>query len=114
MFVDKRLLIHSVRVAKQPTETNDYGEAAVTEWIDMANVRIDVSNTTTGSDNNKDKQANGTLFVYPKYSKPAETFDKTWGNGFVEYDGVQYRITSVQKFTYPYSDRVFSYEIGVV
>ena len=115
MFVDKRLLVHTVNVAK-PTPTKDktlYGEDNKPIWQVLNHVRFQDVISTQGTDNNKDRSKPAKLFVYPQYT-PKATFDDSWIGGKVMFNNAIHKITAIKYFGYPFSDGVFSYEIEVV
>lgn len=115
MFVDKRLLVHTVQVAK-PTTTKDktlYGEDVEPEWQTISNVRFEDVISTQGTNNNKDRTKPAKLFVYPQYT-PEATFDDGWIGGKVMFNNVVHKITTIKYFGYPFSDGIFSYEIEVI
>lgn len=115
MFVDKRLLVHTVNVA-QPTPVKDrtlYGEDNDPTWQVLNNVRFQDVISTQGTDNNKDRSKPAKLFVYPQYT-PEATFDDSWIGGKVMFNSTVHKITNIKYFGYPFSDGVFSYEIEVV
>lgn len=115
MFVNKRLLVHTVQVAK-PTPTKDktlYGEDVEPEWQTISNVRFEDVISTQGTNNNKDRSKPAKLFVYPQYT-PEAMFDDSWIGGKVMFNSNVHKITNIKYFGYPFSDGVFSYEIEVV
>lgn len=115
MFVDKRLLVHTVQVAK-PTHTKDktlYGEDEEPIWQVLNNVRFEEVISTQGTNNNKDRTRQAKLFVYPQFT-PEASFNDDWLGGKVMFDNVVHKITNIKCFSYPFSDGIFSYEIEVI
>lgn len=115
MFVNKRLLIHTVQVAK-PTPTNKktlYGESETPNWQTLKHVRFEEAANTQGGNNGKDRSKPAKLFVYPQYT-PKVLFDNEWVGGKVLFNDVPHKIITIKRFDYPFSDDVFSYEIEVI
>ena len=113
MYVNKRLLVHSVQVAKPTADKDLYGQQQQYDWQELVPVRFEDSSSKSGSNNQKDWQKGAKLFVYPEHLSNDIAFDDSWLGGKVKFNGVEHEIIRVNRFDYPLVSHPFCYEIEV-
>ncbi|MGT2866610.1 putative minor capsid protein [Streptococcus fryi] len=108
-MIDKRLLKDSVVVKKIATK-DDFGDATMSEPLDVNPVRFDRSVAVRGSDNSKSRSKVGVIYIYPKFSNV--TVDDTWLGAIVNDGERDYTVVGYQ--TNFLNGKIFSYEVEVI
>ncbi|RMI79783.1 putative minor capsid protein [Streptococcus iniae] len=108
-MIDKRLLKDVVTVSKKGT-VNDFGDVTYLEPITLLDVRFDRNIGTVGTNNQKQRQKPGVIYVYPQFTKI--TVDNSWIDAKVN-DGDRDYIVKGWQPNY-LNGKLFSYEIEVI
>lgn len=108
-MIDKRLLTDTIKVSKV-NGLDDFGAKSFDAPITITPVRFDRSVRSVGSNNSKQRDKSGTIFIYPKYL--SVVVDDSWidakvNDGFKDYIIKGYQPNSL-------NGKIFSYEIEVI
>lgn len=114
MFVDVRMLVDTVTIQKPTGETDRFDKAVLSEPLTLKRVRFDKAQHKTGTGNDKERQNESVLYVYPRYSINAPVIDKSWLDGVVTHQGEQYIIKKIETYPQAFSSKTFAYEIEVI
>ena len=112
--IDDEWLVDEVTIVKKSDETDDWGKPITFTPENFKKVRFHRQNIYSGTENNRSLLSRGTVFLYPKHTKPIPRIDDTYMNATINFDGHEYTIKDISIHEFPAINQVFSYELEVI
>lgn len=111
MFQDHITLIKNIPDPDDPYQDEDNSKQ---EKIEIDGVRFDQRTVYSGSNNDREIVANGTIVMMPPYTNPLPEIDKDYIGEKVSFNGKEYTITTVNRDIEPFTNKIYQYKIGVI
>mgnify|MGYP003450490507 CR=1 FL=1 len=115
MQVDPKWLINSVTI-KKALDTDEWGNAIYAEPMKIERVRVDLTPTYSGSDNERSLVANGVVFLYSEFSTPFQEITQGYLNSVLLIDKFtqEYLIKQISPLFNVEDGSLFGYELEVL
>ena len=115
MQVDPKWLINSVTI-KKVLKKNEWGEPSYDKPLKIERVRVDLTPTYGGSDNERSLVANGVIFLYSEFSIPFQEITQDYLNSVLLIDEFtqEYLIKQISPLFNVEDGSLFGYELEVL
>jgi hypothetical protein len=100
--------------AYQSQTDNMYHEVKLDAPVTINNCVVHLATKYTGTNNDRQLVANGTVFLYADVSSPMPSLSKDNLGSKIEFAGNEYTIQTITESKQPLSDEMFAYKIEVL
>lgn len=96
------------------TETDMYGQPRQDKPITISKCVVQLATQYTGSNDNRQLIANGTVFFYTDITSPMPILSKDNLGSKIEFEGNEYTVQAINELKQPLSDDLFGYKLEVL
>lgn len=105
----------SVKLMKSyQSETDMYGKPKQDTPVTINKCVVHLATKYTGTNNDRQLVANGTVFLYADVSSPMPSLSKDNLGSKIEFAGNEYTVQTITESKQPLSDEMFAYKIEVL
>lgn len=96
------------------SETDMYGQAKQDTPVTISKCVVQLATQYTGSNDNRQLIANGTVFFYADITSPMPILNKDNLGSKIEFEGNEYTVQTINELKQPFSDDLFGYKLEVL
>lgn len=96
------------------SETDMYGQQKKEEPVTVTKCVVHLATRYTGSNDNRQLVANGTVFFYADITSPMPELNKDSLGSKIEFEGNTYTVQTITESKQPLSDDLFAYKLEVL
>lgn len=96
------------------SETDMYGQPKQDVPITISKCVVQLATQYTGSNDNRQLIANGTVFFYADITSPMPTLSKDNLGSKIEFEGNEYTVQTINELKQPLSNDLFGYKLEVL
>lgn len=95
-------------------ETDMYGQPKQDVPVTISKCVVQLATQYTGSNDNRQLIANGTVFFYADITSPMPILSKDNLGSKIEFEGNEYTVQTINELKQPLSDDLFGYKLEVL
>ncbi|CAH1857473.1 putative minor capsid protein [Convivina intestini] len=101
-------------IYKRPGDPDDWGGVGSTIDTPIANCVVQLQTICSGTNNNREVVANGSVYLYAGITTPMPTLTKTNQGDVISFDGIDYTVKTIIEHRDPLSNDIWSYKLEVL
>ncbi|MCP9357376.1 capsid protein [Liquorilactobacillus satsumensis] len=94
--------------------TGLYRDPSYKDPVTITKCVVQLQTQYTGTNDNRQLIANGTVFFYADVTSPMPALDKTSLGSKIEFEGQEYTVQTLDELKQPFSNDLFGYQLGVL
>ncbi len=111
--IPRSMANQTITFCKQSNKTDKYGKTLPSEQIQINNVVVQEDPVYSGTNNNREIQANAVIFVYADISDPIPAITQKDLGSKVIFESTEYTLKRVVTNRNPFNDELWGYELEV-
>lgn len=105
----------SITLIDKKADPDDiYGDGEQVVTTTLKGVRVDMRTTYSGTNNDRQIVANGTIVLMQPYTTPWVAFDQTYQGKKIVYNSKTYTISTINEDIEPFTNKIYQYKLGIV
>lgn len=117
--IPKEACQQTITLSLKPTVTNPededfYGKSVSVADIVITNCVVQMSATYSGTNNDRDVIANGSVYLVAGVTTPLPTLDKDSQGSTVTYEGKSYTVKAINEYKHPFSNDLWAYKLEIM
>lgn len=103
-------------IIRRKVKDDLYGEATYDDGVDINNCVVHLRTVYSGTNNNRQIVANGTVMIYKDISEPLIPLSKQdiEDKAKIIYEGQEYTLTNINEDYEPFSKEIYQYKLTMI